>query len=89
MTHPLTEKDCFNIQWDDSANYQDEVDLMRAAYDLAIQHSIKWMEENLGLSCYQESIGYYETRLDVEFVVSDFRDEIYATMNPSTQEEDQ
>lgn len=31
--HPLTEKDCFDIQWDPQANYQDEVDLIRAGYD--------------------------------------------------------
>ena len=48
--HPLTEKDCFLIQWNGD-NYQDEVDLMRAAYDKGrddqLEQVIGWLDGNL------------------------------------------
>ena len=44
--HPLTDKICFDIQWNDQANYQDEVDLMRAAADWQLEQAIEWIKEN-------------------------------------------
>ena len=53
--HPLTDKDCFDIQWDPQANYQDEVDLIRAGYDKGydkgaadnLDQVIEWLDDNL------------------------------------------
>ena len=48
MTHPLTDKDCFDIQWNILGNYQDQVDLMRAAYDKGaadkLEQVVKWLK---------------------------------------------
>ena len=63
-------------------------DEMRSAYDLAIQHSIKWMQENLEEGCgYLTPVGWDGYSIDVDGLISDFRDEFHAVMHPSTEED--
>jgi len=41
--HPLTDKTCYEIQWKDGADYQDETDIMRAAADWQLEQVIEWL----------------------------------------------
>ena len=102
MTHPLTDEiieENFTPEYGyietDSILGVSEINLgfscndLRAAYDKAIEHSIKWMQEELSTSYYINPVGYSGYEIDVESVVEDFREEIYATINTSTKEDRQ
>ena len=87
--HPLTDEMIQEIgrsvggcEFNDSCN-----DEMRATFDLAIRRSAEWMKENLGRGGYLIPVGWDGYSLDVDGVISDFRDEFHAIMNPLTKED--
>ena len=89
MTHPLTDKDIQSI-WDkvgnDIVNAKDEDlgggfvedDLMRTAYDLAIEHVKNVIELKLEALDGEWRLDQYETSVAIE----DFCKELIQTMRP-------
>ena len=86
--HPLTDKICFDIQWNPQADYQDEVDLMRAAADWQLEQVVDWLRNNLRFGDYLTPVRYEEyeivsRQIDVDEVIEDLQ----KAMRPTNTQE--